>query len=53
MSLKKGSSGADVKVSVRDSNGGTAHWYVCEHRQAPIQPGDNFCHECGRAVKWV
>jgi len=41
-----------IKASVRDSDGGITHWYVCEHCQAPIQPGDNFCHDCGKAVNW-
>ena len=39
-------------VSIKDSDGGTTHWYVCGSCQAPIQPGDNYCHECGKAVKW-
>ena len=41
-----------IKASIKDSDGGTTHWYVCGYCQAPIQPGDNFCHDCGKAVAW-
>lgn len=41
-----------VPVSIKDSDGGTTHWYVCGSCQAPIQLGDNYCHECGKAVRW-
>lgn len=41
-----------IKASIKDSDGGNTHWYVCGACQAPIQPGDNFCHECGKPVKW-
>lgn len=39
-------------VSIKDSDGGETHWYVCRSCKVPINPGDKFCHECGRAVKW-
>lgn len=39
-------------VSIRDSDGGKTHWYVCGACKAPINPGEKYCHECGRAVKW-
>ena len=40
-----------IPVSIKDSDGGTTHWYVCGSCQAPIQSGNNYCHECGQAVK--
>ena len=39
-------------VSIKDSDGGETHWYVCGACKAPINPGDKYCHECGKAVKW-
>lgn len=39
-------------VSITDSDGGGTHWYVCGACEAPINPGDKYCHECGKAVKW-
>lgn len=39
-------------VSVKDSDGGETHWYVCGKCKALINPGDKYCHECGREVKW-
>ncbi len=39
-------------VSIKDSDGGETHWYVCGSCKAPINPGDKYCHECGKAVKW-
>jgi len=41
-----------IKASIKDSDGGTTHWYVCGYCHASIQPGDNFCHDCGKAVAW-
>jgi len=41
-----------IPASIKDSDGGATHWYVCGSCQAPIQSGDNYCHECGKAVKW-
>lgn len=40
------------RVEIVDSDGGRTHWYVCGGCKTPINPGDRFCHECGRAVKW-
>lgn len=34
------------------STSGLIHWLACENCQAPINPEDKFCHECGQAVKW-
>lgn len=39
-------------VSIKDSDGGKTHWYVCGSCKAPINPGDKYCHECGKMVKW-
>lgn len=43
---------APIKASIKDSDGGTTHWYVCGSCKAHIQPGDNYCHECGKPVNW-
>lgn len=34
------------------SGGGGTWWYVCGVCGTAINPGDKYCHECGRAVKW-
>lgn len=34
------------------SGGGSTWWYVCGICGTAINPGDKYCHECGRAVKW-
>ena len=39
-------------VEIIDSDGGKTHWYACGGCKSPINPGDRYCHECGRAVKW-
>ena len=39
-------------VEINDSDGGKTHWYVCGGCKSSINPGDRYCHECGRAVKW-
>ena len=41
-----------ISASIVDSDGGLMHWWACGNCQAPINPEDKFCHECGRAVKW-
>ena len=27
-------------------------WYVCGNCNEPIDPNDQYCRHCGRAVKW-
>ena len=27
-------------------------WYECGNCGTPIDPDDNFCRKCGKAVKW-
>lgn len=27
-------------------------WYECGNCGTPIDPSDNFCRKCGRAVEW-
>lgn len=39
-------------VEIIDSDGGKTHWYLCGGCKSPINPGDRYCHECGKAVKW-
>ena len=29
-----------------------SNWYKCGECGEPIDKGDKFCRECGRAVKW-
>ena len=41
-----------ISASIVDSDGGLMHWWACGNCQAPINPEDKFCHECGRKVKW-
>ena len=41
-----------ISASIVDSDGGLMHWWACGNCQAPINPEDRYCHECGRAVKW-
>lgn len=41
-----------ISASITDSDGGMMHWWVCGACQAPINPEDNYCHECGRKVRW-
>ena len=41
-----------VPVEITDGDGGRTKWYVCGACKAPINPGDKYCHECGKAVKW-
>jgi hypothetical protein len=40
-----------ISASIVDSDGGLMHWWACGNCQAPINPEDKFCHECGRPVK--
>ena len=28
------------------------HWYACDACDRPVSPGDKFCRECGRELKW-
>ena len=39
-------------VEIVDSDHGKTHWYVCGGCKSPINPGDRYCHECGRTLKW-
>jgi hypothetical protein len=29
-----------------------SQWYVCGACEYPVDPGDKFCRECGRELKW-
>lgn len=40
------------RAEIVDRDGGRTHWYVCGGCKTPINKGDRFCYECGRAVKW-
>ena len=50
--LLKAQEQESILVSIKDSDSGITHWYVCGACNFTIQPGDRFCHECGKAVKW-
>ena len=39
-------------IEIVDGDYGKTHWYVCGGCKTPIYPGDRYCHECGRPVKW-
>lgn len=41
-----------ISASITDSDGGLMHWWACGACKAPINPEDNYCHECGRKVRW-
>lgn len=52
ITLLKAQEQKPISASIVDSDGGLMHWWACGNCQAPINPEDKFCHECGRAVKW-
>ena len=52
IALLKAQEQEPINASIVDSDGGLMHWWVCGNCQAPINPEDRYCHECGRAVKW-
>lgn len=52
LALLKAQEPKPISASIVDSDGGLMHWWACGNCQAPINPEDKFCHECGRAVKW-
>lgn len=31
---------------------GTTWWFACSACNSPVNPGDLYCHECGRALTW-
>lgn len=42
---------AQAKVKTK-CNTGMTHWYVCTSCDASVNPGDKYCHECGKALVW-
>ena len=52
LALLKAQEQKPISASIVDSDGGLMHWWACGNCQAPINPEDRYCHECGRAVKW-
>jgi hypothetical protein len=51
LALLKAQEQKPISASIVDSDGGLMHWWACGNCQAPINPEDRFCHECGRPVK--
>ena len=33
-------------------NNGVTHWYVSAECDVSVNPGDKYCHECGRRLVW-
>ncbi len=52
LALLKAQEQKPISASIVDSDGGLMHWWACGNCQAPINPEDRFCHECGKPVKW-
>lgn len=52
LALLKAEEQKPISASIVDSDGGLMHWWACGNCQAPINPEDRFCHECGKAVAW-
>lgn len=39
-------------IEITDSDGGKTKWWYCPECYATLNQADNFCHDCGQAVKW-
>ena len=37
-------------VQANVEGGGNSWWYVCGECRSSLNPGDKYCHECGRKV---
>lgn len=41
----------EAKVKTK-CNTGLTQWYVCTGCDASVNPGDKYCHECGKVLVW-
>ena len=41
-----------IDAEITDRDGDLIHWWACGKCNAPINPEDKYCHECGWPVKW-
>lgn len=39
-------------IEITDSDGGKTRWWFCPECYATLNQADNYCHDCGQAVKW-
>jgi rRNA maturation endonuclease Nob1 len=39
-------------VTFPDKDKSITHWYGCGACGKAVNPGDKFCRECGRELKW-
>ena len=43
-------------VPIKPEKGGipiaSTWWYMCGNCKTGLNPGDKYCHECGRAIDW-
>lgn len=40
-------------VHAEIEGGGSNWWNVCGECHSSLNPGDKYCHECGRKIEWA
>lgn len=52
LALLKEQEAVEPKLYTPESKTIWSNWHICGACEHPVDPGDKFCRECGRPIKW-